>query len=342
MKLHLKYNINDGTYYTCAKPFSYGLHNMFITGGRGIGKTTAFLNKGLSNCLDNPFIYTRRYKGEMKEFIQQDVLNKMVDEEITYKGDKHDGVLFIYENHIIGRGMIMSHARSYKSSDFKDYNMMIYDEAIIDRSNTDHYISNEVEVWLGLISTIQRTRPNFFSVILGNNEDLFNPWYSYFNVPTFDRIYTNRDKDLYCELAKHSPKLLELEKKTSLYKLTQGTSFADYHYENKGLRSIKPVISSKPKECSLLNRVIMNNVLINLYSYNDNHGRYSIFCEDREKVFKDDRTYIIMENGQPNYFYTNMFKDRYKNFLYRMFYDKRITYSSQKSADVMVWLIQNI
>ena len=77
MKLPLKLNNENDIYYNCTKAYSYNLFMHMIDGGRGIGKTTTFLIDGLHQVEKGfQFVYLRRYKSEVKEFVNKDSLGK--------------------------------------------------------------------------------------------------------------------------------------------------------------------------------------------------------------------------------------------------------------------------
>ena len=97
------------------------------------------------------------------------------------------------------------------------------------------YLPDEIHAFFELVSTITRTRKNYKIIIIGNNADIFNIYFDYFKVPSFDGIYVDKTRGLYCELSKINPDLLKVEQETPLYKLVNGTPYGEYHYNNKPL-----------------------------------------------------------------------------------------------------------
>lgn len=338
-------NNNNDTYYSVCKCDSYNLFLNMIIGGRGIGKTTSLLIKACTRAINfgKQFIYLRRYKPELKEFATKRTLDTIVKNGVLYKSDGTGGYIFMYDKHIIGYGITLSTARSYKSVAFPDVENIIYDEFTLPRGHTYHYLKDEVEEFLNFISTVFRTRTNGKVYMAGNNEDLFNPYFAYFNVPSFNKIYIDRDRQLYCELAKNSPKLIEMEKKTSLYALTNGTNFGNFHYNNDILIASKINVIQKPSYPRLYCRIKMNENLINVYMYNDSLGNLELYCECKDKnIPDDDITYIITNNGKPNYYYIDIFKKRIKPFMYKMFYNGKISYNDKKCGQYISWLMEQI
>ena len=66
MKLPLKLNNENDTYYNCKKPYSYGASFIGIDGPRGPGKSTTFIIDMLHQCeKGHQFVWLRRYKPEV-------------------------------------------------------------------------------------------------------------------------------------------------------------------------------------------------------------------------------------------------------------------------------------
>lgn len=342
MKPLLKLSNDTDIYYTCNKCMSYNAFLNTIMGGRGIGKTTTFLILALSRCFNKgeQFIYLRRYKPEIKEFVSKDSLFPIM-EGVAYKGDGNGGFLMAYEDTRLGYAIPLSVTGSYKSVDFSKVSLIIYDEAIIPRGGTYRYLKNEVEMLLEFASTVFRTRTNTKIVVLGNNTDLFNPFFAYFKVPTFTDVYYDKKRGLYCEMPKNSPKLLELEKKTPLYSLIEGTSYGDYHYDNKVLGSVPTRIIVKPGDGRLFIRLRMNDDTLNLYTY-WRQGEQYIYCERKERVIDDNITYPILEDGIPNYYYVDLLKKKFKGFIFRLYFNDQFGFSDDKAGDIFKWIVDNI
>lgn len=342
MKLPLKLNSDNDIYYNCRKCYSYDYFMNIITGGRGIGKTTSWCIQALIGCnKGNEFIYLRRYKPELQEFVNKDTLNNITDG-VVYKGGK-DGVTFIRENQILGYGITLATAQKYKSAQFPKVNLIIFDEAILSRGSMYRYLQDEVFTLLEFVSTVFRTRTNGRVVILGNNLDIFNPYFEYFEIPLFDGIYTNKERSIYCEMAKNSPKLLELEEKTGLYKLTKGTSYGDYHYDNKVLVSDKVNVMPKPDDARLLCRAVINGYTLNFYLFNDATTKdLCIYCEFKAKAIKDNISYTLIDGQRPNYAFVNEFRSKFRTFFTRKYDDGLFFFSSEKGGSIYQWIRQKI
>lgn len=267
-------------------------------------------------------------------------MGKILDN-IVYKPDGNGGCDFIWQDEIFGYGISLSTTRSYKSVDFSKVNLIIFDEAFLHKG-AYHYLQNEVETMLEFVSTVYRTRTDGRVVIMGNNEDLFNPYYAYFNIPLFKTQYYDKKRGIYCEHAVNSPKLLEMEKKTKLYKLIDGTAYGDYHYNNAVLLEKKAQLGTKGDKATLIFRVVMNENTINIYMCFDNSNNITLYAEMKNKIIKDKLSYVILEKGQPNYYFCNLYKSKLKTLIYNYYFNDRMYFDTDKCASIFSWIIENI
>ena len=344
MKPLLKLNNENNIYYNVSKSYSYDMFMHIIMGGRGIGKTTSFLIKGIQNFINRgeEFIYLRRYKTEIKNFVNKDSISKIADG-IIYKGDGAGGYSLTCDNIQVGYCIPLSTTRSYKSVNFDKVTMIIFDEAIVKRGGKYFYLSDEVVTLLEFISTVIRTRNNVKVFILGNNEDLFNPYFEYFKIPPFDgRIYTDRKKGIYVELAKNSPVLLEKESKTSFFKLIKDTDYGEYHYNNEVLSSSNLSIINKPSNCSLYCRLVIHKETYNLYTFVNTNQELCLFVEHRNKIIEDDKTYILVDDKGANYYYINIYRRGLAGFVERLYFTNRVYVEDKRTANIMLYIMEEI
>ena len=338
MKLPLKLNNENDIYYNCTKAYSYNLFMHMIDGGRGIGKTTTFLIDGLHQVEKGfQFVYIRRYKSEVKEFVNKDSLGKILDD-VVYKGDGNGGYTMIWNDTILGYVIPLSVQRSYKSVDFSKVNRIIYDEAIVKQNATYRYLQDEVIQLFEFMSTVFRTRTNVKVILLGNNEDIFNPFAAYFHIPLFQSIFLDKEHGIYCEHAKNSPKLIEMEKQTGLYALVKDTAYGDYHYDNKVLGADRVNIGSKPTNARILFRLVFNEQTVNVYTCAG--APPMLYFERRDKIIKDNITYVILENGNINYLYVELYRKKLRGYVYRYYFNGNIIYNDEKAGAVIKWLIE--
>lgn len=339
MALHLKLNEDDGVHFNGRRCASYNMFMNIITGGRGIGKTVHYLIGGVKNYINKgeQFIYMRRYKPEIKEWVNKNELSIVADGIRIIGGN--DSYVFLDDKKEVGYGMVLSTSMKYKSIELPKVTMIIYDEVTLLRSSTNRYLQKEVTFLLEFISTVMRTRKNLKVYLLGNNLDLFNPYFDYFKVPLFTDVYVDKRRGLYCEMPKNSPALMELEKETPLYKLTKGTSYGDYHYDNKVLTKADGLIEEKPRNCGLFIRLGVNNTTLNVY-FTDKDGKRWMYVEIKEKPIKDKFYLPIINNGNINYYFAKQFKARLYMTCNKYFSTDLISYNNERARDIYSALME--
>lgn len=343
-RLRLIKSLNTDIYYNFSKPLSYGKAITWIDvkGGRGIGKTTGslILSGNWFNKYGSEFVYIRRYKPELQKFVRKDTL-KDVMPDITYKGDGNGGYTVINSDDVVGHLIPLSTGIQYKSVQFPNVKLIIYDESSLPKGNT-HYIPDEVTALMELISSIVRTRTDYKIITLSNNVDLFAPINRFYNIPLFEDYYIDKKRGLFFEHPKNNPKLLELEKQTPLYRLTQGTAYHDYHYNNKYIKGYTERIGTPPITKSLLCRIVMNNETTNVYTYIEPNKGVNIYFETKQKKIMDNITYIIEEDGKANYFYIDLFRKKIKPFLSKIYYNNLYLCDNERTTAIIAWIMENI
>lgn len=331
----VKKTIDTKLYWDIHKVLSYNSFMNISMGGRGIGKTTQAKIWCINHfkATGKQFVYLRRYKSET--VLLKNFLDDCVDE-IKFVGDKNDGGSYVWNGYVIGYLKALSIAQNYKSNNFDDVDTIIYDEAIIKQSISQRYLPNEVELLFEFMSTVFRNRMNNHVFVLGNNLDFFNPYCEYFKVKVFNKKFYDKNRELYIEYCDTQPALKEIEKTTALFKLTQGTAYSKYHYENEVLTNELIENSSKRPTDKLIFRIVLNDYTLNFYS-RDNQR---MLIESKNKIIKDDTTMIILENGNEiNWYYFNYFKTKYQKYVLYMYYDKQCDFADNNAQALMTMLI---
>lgn len=315
------------------------LINFFILiGGRGIGKTTGYKFMCLSRYVkkQEEFVYIRRYQDETKacKTLFDEICSGVTTQGIGVKGCFQ----FMNNKQRMGYCVALTNQSKLKSGvDFSKVTTIVFDEAIIKRTATRRYLDDEIYELLELISTIVRLRKNYAVYILGNNLDIFNPYFEYFNVPNFDTQYINKEIGLYCEKCKDNSSFVNLEENTPLYKLTKNTSYGDYHYNNKVLITTYGKIGEKDKNAKVLLRLIYNTYTLNIYQLKD----LNIFIELRDKVINDEIAFTIFDKGNPNYYDTKRFKSLdISKYITKCFYKDMVIYENDKSVQLFSELME--
>lgn len=349
MKLPLKLNTNNDIYWNTNKFRSYGdtISTLFSIGGRGIGKTTGcFIDiMNTYNRTGGQFVYVRRYKDELATFMEQATLDSIVDG-VKYKPFKGYYICSVGDD-IIGWLVPLSISKNFKSAaKFGRVQTIFFDEFTVDKTTFSRYLRDEVTTFFNFVSSIARTRTDYKLFFCGNNNDLFNPYYQFFNIPNFENTYIDKARGIFAEYPKNSPKLMELEKKTPLYKLTQGTAFARYHYENKYIESgdMGHVLQKKPNTYATFIKIIIHKMLLEVAFYDDPvDKKFKMHITGRKGKADGDNVYCLDDaSGNVNVFYLEYFRKRYKTALYRLYYNDCVTYNSELTMNVFQDLMEMI
>ena len=316
-KIELKIKPDYKKYVNVNRWFSYPCAFYLIIGGRGIGKTTGLNIWNIGDFIKNgnEFLYVRRYITELKK--TKTMFDPIINNSVTVQGLSHGLFEWRVGKTRIGYGGALTAQQTFKSGvDFSKVTTLVYDEAILPRGGSYRYLENEIEMLFELISTVFRDRVGYRVFILGNNADIFNPFFDYFKIPKFDKQYIDVERGLYCELAKNSAVLLEAEQQTPLYKLTKGTQYWEYHYNNKVLTVENTRIGPKPMNSQLICRLIINEYTLNIYRYKISE----MFVELRNKKIKDSYSFVILENDEANRHYIKEYREADLSKFIRMAY----------------------
>ena len=303
-------------------------------GGRGIGKTTQsniFACENFRNRAEE-FIYVRRYKSECAS--QEHLLDSIVDG-VSFRGDKKGGGIYSWGGNTLGYIIPLSISQQYKSVNFENVSLIIFDEAIIPLGSPIHYLKDEIIALLEFASTVFRHRKNGKILVLGNNLNFFNPYCEYFNVKVFNDLYVDNERGLLVEFAKHSPALLKIEEDTPLFKLTKGTAYHEYHYNNNVLTNNKVEIVKKRPNDKLVCRLIFNSYTLNIYTRSDG----KMLLESVRKVIEDDYSYYVMMDNQPNYYNIDLLRKTWFGIIKYRYYHFQIDYADENSSSIMNYIV---
>lgn len=235
-------------FYDYAKILSYNSFFNFLIGERGVGKTYGASKFVVKQAIKNKceFVYIRRYKSDLKKSVPKffNALNmndEFPDHTLTTKGNK-----FYIDDELVGYAIALSEANSYKSTNFSKVRYIIFDEFIIE-NNSQHYINNEVEVFLSIIETIARMRRvNVF--LLGNNVSMINPYFLFFDItqPYNSDIKTYKDGLILVQVMKNE-EYRKAKKETDLGKIVEGTNYSNYAIDNQPRLDNKDFIEKKSR-----------------------------------------------------------------------------------------------
>lgn len=333
----VKLTLDCKKYWNINKCLSYNKMFNVIMGGRGIGKTTQIIIWCLKQAIERgrKFIYLRRYIKECGQ--QKSLLAKYLDN-VTFIGDGNGGGRYMYGDYVLGYLKCLAVSQDYKSVDFDDVDYIIYDEAILMAGQPKRYLKDEINVLLEFMSTVFRARTGYKVFIVGNNLDFFNPYCQYFNVEIFNRVYVG--EEMYIEYATNSAELLAVEEETPLYRLTKGTSYHEYHYNNAVFAPNTREIRALKENDSYKFGIKINTYTLRFYLNSEDDS----YVVDATKKKLDDNTIItLIEGGELNYFFLSQLKhSSMYNVIMYYYYHNRLYGTSQEANNLFAMLMETI
>lgn len=259
-------------YYDKGRLLSYHCFFNMLIGNRGGGKTYGFKTWGIDDFIatGRQFVWLRRYgteiemlkgdkKSENNDSFLSDIEDKYKDHKLEIKGSKKKGKILV-DNKVAGFYFALSTSSIAKSTIYPKVDKIIFDEFLI-FGNTYHYLNSEVELLLEFVETIFRNReyesqfdPKVVKprgvYLVGNNITLANPYFLYFNIKPFrQNFYVDKTRGLLVEQYKNDS-FVAIKKASSLGKLTAGTTYAEYAFENKAFMDNERFIAPKPSNAT--------------------------------------------------------------------------------------------
>lgn len=252
--------LKTNKWYDKGQLLSYKAFFNMLIGNRGGGKTYGFKTWCIDDFLKTgkQFVWLRRYGTEIDEMRKtyfDDIIKKYPAYNFQIKGSRKSGKILI-DNKVAGYYFALTTSSIAKSSSYPNVDKIVFDEFLI-IGNTYRYLDDEVVLLLELIETIFRDRENDPNAIkprgvylLGNNVTIANPYFLYFNIKPFkQRFYIDKERGIVVEQYSNQV-FIEAKKKSSIGKLTAGTTYAEYSIENKSYLDNDKFIAKKPSTCT--------------------------------------------------------------------------------------------
>lgn len=170
---------------------------LFIIGARGVGKTVSTVSTMIKRCYKHhtKFIYLRRYQTEIDTLgfnlkLFSDLTGLTVEQKVVKDDSGRKVLMLTANNQAVGYLLALSVASRYKSNDYSNTELIVYDE-FIDIRNRE--LKNEVNLYLNFAMTVFRDFNKYRAVFLANATNLFNCYFVDFNTFPRSRI-TNYKK----------------------------------------------------------------------------------------------------------------------------------------------------
>lgn len=221
-----------------------------IRGERGNGKTTRFLRDHIINYANTgkKFFWLRRYKTEIsplfrgsffdnvKKIAMLDKSDMKPDERDFIRnmsGELRQNQIFINKK-CAGYYYALSEWLKIKSIPFPDVDELTFDEGILKQPSNIHYLSNEVEAFLEVLSTVFRDR-KIRANIIGNSYSWTDPYSLYYNILPTNREFTYyNNKKILLQVTDNSDFRKHMLG-TSFGGLVQGSKYGEYALNNVAL-----------------------------------------------------------------------------------------------------------
>lgn len=220
-------------YYDIHKILTYNALLNILVGERGVGKTfstSAFVTNEFIKK-KHEFVYVRRYKTEISKSTKKFFEALIVEDKFPNNKLEVKGNTFFIDDNPCGYSIALTTAQAQKSVNFSRVKYIIFDEFILENSSS-HYLKNEVEVFLGLIETIARTR-DVKVFMLGNAVTPYNPYFLFFNIsmPYNNDIKTFKNGLILVQYMKNE-EYRNFKRETKFGKLISGTEYEEYAINN--------------------------------------------------------------------------------------------------------------
>ena len=220
-------------YYDIHKILTYNALLNILIGERGVGKTfsTSMFVTNEFIKKKHEFVYVRRYKTEISKSTKKFFEALIVEDKFPNNKLEVKGNTFFIDDNPCGYSIALTTAQAQKSVNFSRVKYIIFDEFILENSSS-HYLKNEVEVFLGLIETIARTR-DVKVFMLGNAVTPYNPYFLFFNIsmPYNNDIKTFKNGLILVQYMKNE-EYRNFKRETKFGKLISGTEYEEYAINN--------------------------------------------------------------------------------------------------------------
>ncbi len=238
--------MDKDVYYNYNKIMSYNAMLNFLVGERGVGKTYGAKKMVINNFIkkNEKFVYIRRYDNELKIGVSEFFKDISTNNEFKNLSFYSKNRKFYCNDQVFGYGYRLTQAQDLKGSTFTDVSTIIFDEFIVEKSRRS-YLPNEVNIMLGVIESIARTR-KIKVFFLGNSVSTTNPYYLYFNLTTpYNSDIKTFKNGLILVQHMQNKAYREAKKLTDFGKLVANTEYGNYAIENQFIDENNSFIEKK-------------------------------------------------------------------------------------------------
>lgn len=246
----------------------------FLLGNRGIGKSFYWKRRCIKSYLDNKrqFIYVRRYKSDIDKVINNlfdDVLIKFPETTILVDKNK-----FIINGETAGYAISVSEFIKYKSSNFQDVDLIMFDEFLPEDGKYLGGKNNpnlEPELCLNFYQTVARgynrpIRDEVIFLFISNSVTINNPYFYFYNIDkklSFDTKFL-RGEGYNVEINRNESISKEIEN-SKFGSLIKGTKYAEYALGNEFYLDTNDFIKKIPGNKDYLLTIRYDNMVFGIW-----------------------------------------------------------------------------
>ncbi len=262
-------------WYDKTQVLSYNRLLNMIIGQRGAGKTYGFKVWCVRDFLQNnkQFVWVRRFKNELDtiESFFKDIKHEFKGHKMAVLRGKTQSLIKV-DDKVAGYVVALSTSQKLKSTPYPNVDKIVFDEFLL-TSNVMHYLENEVEVFLDLMSTVFRKRAVRGAYLIANNTNFNNPYFNYFNIKKFDgRFYLHKtNPQVLAEFYVNEDYAKEVEA-TAFGELIKETKYGDFNIHNKVLKGNDNFIGKKPSTATYLCAIKNNDNTLGFW-FDANNGK---------------------------------------------------------------------
>lgn len=265
--------VTKNIFYTPTRICSRNAFINFVIGGRGAGKTFNCKKFCIYEYVKKhrQFFYIRRYNTELE------IAFEGFFDQLQHEGFYRDNVFkiqkvkknlwkFEMDGEVIGFACALTTSLIAKSASFPDVYNLIFDEVLLARGTSYHYLKNEVVLFLELLESIFRLR-NGRCFLLSNAVSVANPYFDYWHIKlNKDKNFERYQDGLICVEMVENQDFVEVKRRSVMGRLVAGTRYGEYAVENKMLQDTGEFIAWKPSGSRIEGTVVVNGKKLGLWA----------------------------------------------------------------------------
>lgn len=272
-------------FYDWNKTLAYDADVTMVVGMRGIGKTYGIRLQAIRDFIKHKYKFVElvRYKNELsgvsagyfdRIYSNEEFKDKVfqTNNNMAFIADKpQEGEKPRWE--LCGYFLALSQAQQIKKRTFDNVKRIIFDEAILDKTDRfHHYLPREYTILANIVDTVSRERADTEGIaprlyLLGNALDVMNPYFMQYNIGVPKRGYSwhkNKTMLLHYAQDKEYSKAKSLE--TVAGRMLAGTEEGDIANENTFARLNNDFIMQKTSNAKFAFGISYNGTQFGVWS----------------------------------------------------------------------------